>query len=101
VGQFILKRDSIKLGLVLGILTPLLGVVVFYYWKFSAYSWGDFFYYLKTNKSLVTSMTMICLFLNVVIFTLYINTRRDQTAKGIFGITVIFAIASLLFKFLG
>jgi len=36
-----------------------------------------------------------------VIFTLYINTRRDQTAKGIFGITVIFAIASLLFKFLG
>ena len=100
MGQFILKRDNIKLGLLLGFLTPLLGVVVFYLWKFSAYSWGDFFYYLKTNKSLVTSMTMVCLFLNVVLFTLYINIRLDQTAKGIFGITVVFALAALLFKFL-
>ncbi|MES2773656.1 MAG: hypothetical protein V4722_05705 [Bacteroidota bacterium] len=101
MGQFILKRDNIKLGLVLGLITPLLGVLVFYLWKFSAYSLSDFFYYLKTNKTLVTSMTMVCLFLNVVVFTLYINTRRDKTAKGVFGITVIFAIASLLFKFWG
>ena len=101
MGQFILKRDSLKVGLVLGLITPFLGVAVYYYWKIYPNSWPDFFHYLKTNKSLVTSMTMVCLFLNVVVFTIYINTRRDNTAKGIFGITVIFAIASLLFKFLG
>jgi len=101
MGQFILKKDNHKLGLLLGLLTPMLGVLVFYLWKFSAYSWGDFFYYLKTNKNLVTSMTMVCLFLNVVVFTLYINTRKDRTAKGVFAITVVFAIASLLFKFWG
>lgn len=101
MGQFILKRDNIKLGLVLGLLTPMLGVLVFYLWKFSEYTWGDFFYYLKTNKSLITSLTMVCLFLNVVVFTVYINTRRDKTAKGVFAITVVFAIASLMYKYAG
>jgi len=33
-------------------------------------------------------------------FTFYINTHRDKTAKGIFAITVVFLIAALLIKFL-
>ncbi|MEO7311572.1 MAG: hypothetical protein ABIX01_14305 [Chitinophagaceae bacterium] len=101
MGQFILKRDNLKFGLLLGFFTPFLGVVIYYYWKISPNTWSDFFHYLKTNKSLVTSMTMVCLFLNVVVFTIYINTRRDKTAKGVFAITVVFAIASLLFKYFG
>ena len=101
MGQMILKRDSLKLGLLLGLLTPTLGIVIYYYWKIAPNSWSDFFFYLKTNKSLVTSLTMICLLCNVAIFTAYVNTKRDQTAKGIFAMTLIYAIASLLFKFFG
>ena len=101
MGQFILKRDNLKLGLVLGLLAPLVGIIIYYFWKIYPFTWSEFWQLLRNNKSLVTSLSMVCLFLNVVIFTLYINTRKDQTAKGIFGITVILAIASLLFKFLG
>jgi hypothetical protein len=101
MGQMILKRDSLKLGLVLGLLTPTLGIVIYYYWKIAPNSWSDFFFYLKTNKSLVTSLTMVCLLCNVGVFTAYVNTKRDQTAKGIFAMTLIYAIASLLFKFFG
>jgi hypothetical protein len=101
MGQFILKRDDIKLGLVIGLLMPLLGVLLFYLWKFSSVSFSEFWDYLKTHKNLITSVSVVCLFLNVVVFTLYINTKRDQTAKGIFVVTVIFGIAALVFKFWG
>jgi hypothetical protein len=101
MGQFILKRDNLRLGLVLGLLMPVIGLLVFYLWKFHSATFSEFLGYLGTNKNLVTSLSVICLFLNVVLFTIYINTKRDQTAKGIFAITVVFGIAAFLFKLLG
>ena len=101
MGQFILKRDDLKLGLLVGLLMPLVGILVFYLWKFSSVSFGEFWSYLGSNKNLITSLSVVCLFLNVVVFTLYINTKRDETAKGVFAITVVFGIAALIFKFWG
>ena len=101
MGQFILKRDDIKLGLIIGLLMPLIGILVFYVWKFSSVTFGEFWGYLSSHKNLITSLSVICLFLNVVVFTLYINTKRDKTAKGIFAVTVVFGIAALVFKFWG
>lgn len=100
MGKFFLKKDNLKLGLFLGLLAPLIGIIIYYFWKIYPFTWTEFWHLLGNNKSLVTSLSMICLFVNVVVFTLYINTHRDQTAKGIFYTTVILAIASLLFKFL-
>lgn len=62
---------------------------------------GEMFDAFKTNKRLVTAISIPCLFLNVILFTVYINSRKDKTAKGIFASTIIYAIASLLFKFMG
>lgn len=101
MGQFILKRDNLKLGLILGLLMPIIGILVFYLWKFSFTSFSNFWYFLKTNKNLVTSLSVVCLFLNVLLFTLYINTKRDQTAKGVFAVTVVFGIAAFVFKIWG
>jgi hypothetical protein len=39
--------------------------------------------------------------MNIVIFTIFINGQRDKTAKGIFVVTLIYAVAALLFKFIG
>lgn len=103
MGQFILKRDDLKLGLTLGLLMPIIGIFIFYFWRFSSTSFAEFWNYLTSasNKNLITSLSVICMFLNVVLFTIYINTKRDQTAKGIFAVTVIFGIAALIFKFWG
>ena len=101
MGQFFLKRDNLKLGLAIGLIAPFAGVVIYYFWKIYPFTWGEFWHVLKTNKQLVTSLTMLCLFMNVIIFTIYVNTKKDQTAKGIFAATVLFAIISLLYKFLG
>ena len=43
-------------------------------------------------------MISVSLLANAIIFTLYINTRRDRTAKGIFIATCVYVIAGLIFK---
>jgi hypothetical protein len=95
-----LKQDSIKMGLVIGLLMPVISFFGYYLWKFRLYSFGEFLHALQNNKPLVTALTIPCLVLNIALFTLYINSRRDKTAKGIFAVTLVYAIVALLFKFL-
>jgi hypothetical protein len=98
VATFILKRDNLKLGLILGLLGPILGLIIVYFVKFSSYSFSDFLDYFFNTKGLITSVGALCLLANAVLFTLYINTHRDSTAKGIFVTTVIYGIAILIIK---
>jgi len=95
------KKDDLKFGILLGLIGPLIGFFGYYFWKFSMYSVADFMVALKQNKPLVTALTITCLLVNIGIFTLFINMRKDQTAKGIFAITLVFAVAALLFKIWG
>ena len=97
----VLKKNSLKFGLVLGLLVPLLGVAIYYYWKIAPNSWYAFFQYLKIEKRLLSSLTVVCLLLNVGVFTYYVNIKKDETAKEIFAITLLYGIVSLLVKFFG
>lgn len=94
------KKDNLRLGLALGFIAPLLSLVVYYFIKFSAFSVSDFFNYISDNKRVITGIVVPCLILNIALFTLYINTHRDKTAKGIFAVTLVYAIIALLLKFL-
>jgi hypothetical protein len=96
-----LRKDDFKLGLILGLLLPVVSFLGYYVWKFSVYSFSDYIFYLRTNKALVTAITIPCLVLNMVIFTYYINSKLDRTAKGIFAVTLIYALASLAVKYFG
>jgi hypothetical protein len=96
----ILKKDNLKLGLVLGLIGPLLGLVVIYFFKFSSSPFGSFIDEFFNNNKLITSIGSLSLLANVVLFTLYVNTHRDTTAKGIFIITLVYGIAILILKLL-
>jgi hypothetical protein len=98
VATFILKRDNLKLGLLLGLIGPILGLIVVYFVKFSSISFLEFFDLFIHENKLITSLGTICLLANAVIFTFYINTHRDQTAKGIFVTTLIYGIGILMLK---
>jgi hypothetical protein len=98
----IFKKDNLKLGLVLGLIGPLLGLVIIYFVKsdFRSLTFGEFLdLFINTNR-LLTSIGSLSLLANVVLFTLYINTHRDNTAKGIFIVTLIYGIGILLLKIL-
>ena len=96
----ILTRDNLRLGLILGLLGPLLGLVVVYFIKFPSYPFRDFLEYFMNDNKLITSIGSLSLLANVVLFTLYLNTHRDNTAKGIFAVTLIYGIGILILKIL-
>lgn len=93
------KKDDLKLGLILGLLAPFAGMVAFYFWKFKIYSFKVFLKYLVTEKQLLTSMISFSLFANALIFTFFINRHIDHTAKGIFIVTLVYALIAIGLKF--
>ena len=94
------KKDNLRFGILLGFLSPLLGMVIYYFVAFYSRNVGfmEFIGYLKQYKSLLTGVSSISLVANAIIFTIYINTRRDATAKGIFVATIIYGVAVLVIK---
>ncbi len=97
----IFKKDNLRLGMVLGLVAPIVSLIIYYFVKFyPTYTLKDFFDFLRTNKSQITAVSVPCLVLNIALFTYYINSHKDSTAKGIFAATLIYAIIALLFKFI-
>jgi hypothetical protein len=97
----IFKKDNLRLGLILGLVAPILSLFIYYLVKFyPTFSLKDFFYFLRTNKSQITAVSVPCLVLNIALFTYYINSHKDSTAKGIFVATIVYAILALVFKFI-
>jgi hypothetical protein len=94
------KKDNLRFGMLLGFIAPLLSLIIYYFVKFSAYTFIDFLEFIGSNKNQITAISVPCLVLNIALFTFYINTRRDKTAKGVFAITLMYAIASLVIKFI-
>lgn len=97
----IFKKDNLRLGLVLGLVAPIISLAIYYFVKFyPTFSMRDFYFFLRTNKQQVTAISVPCLVANIALFTYYINSHKDSTAKGIFAATILYAIAALLFKFI-
>jgi hypothetical protein len=96
----IFKKDNFVFGLVLGFVAPIICFIIYKYVKFKSLSVSEMFEWLKLNPNLITVAVSLSLLANAVLFTLYINANKDKTARGIFAFTCIYAIGSLLFKFL-
>jgi len=97
----IFKRDSFILGAILGFIGPLVGIIIFKMTKFQASSYRDTFNFMlfeETGHRTLTVALSLSLLVNAVLFTIYINTRRDKTAKGIFALTLVYGIMVLCIK---
>ena len=79
-----LKDDNTLLGLVLGILAPLIGFVVYYFIKFYAHqvSFENYLQLFVQNRQLIPPVMSLSVLANAVIFFIYTQTRRDLTANG-------------------
>jgi hypothetical protein len=94
----ILTKDNLRLGLILGLLGPILGLVVIYFVRFPSYRFREFLDYFMHDNKMITSVGALSLLANAVLFTIYVNTQRDHTARGIFILTLIYGIGILLLK---
>lgn len=97
------RRDNISFGIILGALGPILGMIVYYFAAFYSHnvSFVEFIGYMRQYKTLLTAVSSISLVANAVLFTFYVNMRKDQTIKGIFLATLIYGIGVLLIKVVG
>jgi hypothetical protein len=95
-----LRKDSLQLGIILGLLAPILGLVVVYFVKYFRVNatFTEFLLVMRDNKEMLTGVSSLSLLANVVVFTVYINSRRDKTAKGVFLSTLVYGITVLLIK---
>ncbi len=94
------KKDDLKLGLVLGFVTPVLGMFAYYFIQFRIFTLKEFFTVMLQQKSLMSGIISISLIANAVVFTIYINKQIDKTARGIFIATCIYALAALAVKWI-
>ncbi|MDE3183214.1 MAG: hypothetical protein KGM16_07340 [Bacteroidota bacterium] len=95
----IFKKDNFIFGLSLGFIAPMIGFLVYKLVKFKALSLSEMFQWLKMNPNLITVFISVSLMANAILFTIYVNGRRDKTAKGIFIMTMIYAVIALAFKY--
>jgi hypothetical protein len=96
----IFNKDNLLLGLLLGAVSPLLGLLLFKIGKFSVFSFRETFQFMLNEpgyKTLSVGLSL-SLLLNALFFTIYINRRKDQTAKGIFITTLVYGLLVLSIK---
>lgn len=93
--------DKYPFGIVLGAIAPVFGIVAYYFAKVdtNAIGFGMFMEYFFSSKALLTAVGSLSLIANIVLFTLFINGRKDKTAIGIFAMTVMYGLIILYAKF--
>jgi hypothetical protein len=77
---------------------PLLIFIGIYFARFTGYGFNGFLRVFFEETRLITFFGAWCLVGNIALFTYYINTGRDNTAKGIFAVSVVYGILILLLK---
>ena len=97
--MMVFKKDNFIFGLALGFIAPLVGFMIFKLYKFQGLSLSEMLQWMKFNPNLITVSISVSLMANAILFTIYINGHRDNTAKGIFVLTVIYAIIAMIFKY--
>jgi hypothetical protein len=95
----IFKKDNFIFGLALGLIAPMIAFMLYKLYKFKGLSLGEMFQWLKMNPNLISVSISVSLLANAILFTVYINGHRDKTAKGIFVLTIIYAIIAMVFKY--
>ena len=99
----IFKKDNFWLGAIIGLLSPMLGILLFKAVKFSIFTLKETlqFMFMEPGYRTLSAGLSLSLLLNALFFTLYINAHKDKTAKGIFASTVIYGLFVLIIKTFG
>jgi multisubunit Na+/H+ antiporter MnhC subunit len=95
----IFKKDNFIFGLALGFIAPMIGFLIYKLVKFKGLTLTEMLQWMKLNPNLITVSISVSLMANAILFTIYVNGYRDKTAKGIFIMTMIYALIALAFKF--
>ena len=95
-----LRKDNLWMGAVLGLIAPVVGLWLFKVYKFGVFTIRETFQFMmiEPGHGTLTAALSLALLMNALLFTIYINTNKDYTAKGIFVTTMIYGLIILSLK---
>lgn len=93
-----MQKDNYILGVMIGMILPLVGFIIFYEWKFSFFTVQEFLEVLVEQKSMLSAMISVSLLLNAGVLTYFVQKKDDKTAKGIFFTTCVYAVVAIACK---
>jgi hypothetical protein len=94
------KINSTSLGLIIGLLVPILSIFLVYVIKFQdEMSLQTFLDSLLVHKIYTKVMALGVYFGNIVFFFLFIKTDFLKAARGVLLATILYSFAIMLFRF--
>ncbi|MBS1585332.1 MAG: hypothetical protein JSS82_07250 [Bacteroidetes bacterium] len=94
-----MKRNVPVLGLVIGLLAPVVGFVIMYFIWGRANPFSAFCRQLMNDHDMASKVLSLALLINLIPFSLYTRKRLDYTARGVLVATVLYAVFILLIKY--
>ena len=93
-----LTKNNLRLGLILGLLGPLIGLLVIYRVSFPSLSFREFQDYFMHDNKVITHVGTLSLLSNALLFAIYVHFDKSETFKGIFIVTLFYGVSILLLK---
>jgi hypothetical protein len=90
--------DKVWVGLVLGIIAPLIVFTFYYLINYNYMKISNFINYLRMGDT-YTPLVSLCVLANLLPFYLMINKEKYQGTKGVLGATFIWAALIIFLKF--
>ena len=93
------KYNNLRIGLVLGILAPVLGFFIVYLVGFRGLGFGDFLTRLLDTRKL-SSVISLSVIPNLLLFFIFIWLDYLYSARGVLAATLLFALVVIVTKFM-
>lgn len=91
-------KNNLRLGLILGLIGPLIGLLVIYRVSFPSLSFREFLDYFMHDNKVITHVGTLSLLSNALLFAIYVHFDKSETFKGIFIVTLFYGVGILLLK---
>jgi hypothetical protein len=91
------KYDSVVLGTVVGLLSPLIIFIIYYFIRYSGMYFPAYIHYLSSGGVFLPVLSL-CVTPNLLIFFVFIWTKRDKSARGVLQATFVYAIYVCIMK---
>ena len=87
--------DSPGIGFLTGFLVPVLVFLAVFYFGEQGVSFNNYIKNLWHLQALV-KLGSLCVFANLLVFMGFIRLKHDQSARGVLGATILYALAVLV-----
>jgi hypothetical protein len=91
------KKDRMGIGVLSGLFSPLIAFSIYAKIKFPEVPLSTIVQHVK-ELGILTTMISLCVFINLLIFFIFIWSDADRSARGVLAATFLYAFVVLILK---